>query len=120
MGKTSKPLTILVHPSLQMGPGIVELAAKGHTIYSMDHDGYEVAADCDLILGPNCWRMPTHLLKYLDIAIAGARKIRYAENKAVVKQAVSKGTKKPRARKPSAQADARSSTETTPTEGGAQ
>ena len=115
MGKTSKPLHILISDQLEGHPEIQALVEKGHdVVVDRDHVSY------DLVMGPNCWRMPTHLLKYLDIAIAGARKIRYAENKAVVKQAVSKGTKKPRARKPSAQADARSSAETTPTEGGTQ
>ena len=76
MGKTPKPLTILVHPSLRHTPEIEALVAKGH----------DIAEGCpletyDLVFGPNCWRMLPELLPYLDLAIKGARGVRYPKGK---------------------------------------
>lgn len=79
MGKTPKPLTILVHPSLANSPEILELAAKGHEIHtepsmSMIAQHWQ---DYDLVLGPTCWRMDASMLAYLDLAIKGARTVKY-------------------------------------------
>jgi hypothetical protein len=79
MGKTQKPLTILVHPSLVETPEFRTLAAQGHTITS---DLYlESAWDADIVFGPNCWRMTPELLPYLDLAIKGARGVKYPKGK---------------------------------------
>ena len=73
MGKTTKPLRVLVI-GLPQSPEFDEIAALGHTVeYSANTEGY------DLILGPRCWRMDERLLRLelLPLAIKEARGIRY-------------------------------------------
>lgn len=82
MGKTQKPLTILVHPSLGDAPEIVTLAEKGHTIcVGYSPAGLATMEMFDIILGPNCWRITPELLPYLDLAIKGARGVKYPKGK---------------------------------------
>lgn len=84
MGKTSKPLTIVVHPTLRMelGGQLTALTSQGHTVSWMDSeiDG-EYVANADLIVAPNAWRMFGALTKYLDVAIKGARVTAYPPKK---------------------------------------
>lgn len=75
MGKTPKPLTILVHSDLFDTPEVQALAAKGHNIIQIAPP--ESLANADLVIGPNCWRMTSELLPYLDLAIKGARGVKY-------------------------------------------
>lgn len=75
MGKTSKPLNILVHPLLD-GDMFGELRDKGHMVHSTDSPRLGLH-DYDLILTPNAWRMTPQLLQYLDDAIKAARQARY-------------------------------------------
>lgn len=83
MGKSPKPLSILVHPELADTPEIRELSEKGHVIVVATHALTVGLAlhDFDIILGPNCWRMDKDLLKYLDVAIKSARGIKYPKGK---------------------------------------
>ncbi len=81
MGKTSKPLNILVHPSLASAGEVKALRDKGHTVTI----GEELDA-WDLILCPACFRMVSELLKYLDAAVKGARVVRYPQAEKKLKQ----------------------------------
>jgi len=66
-GKTTKPISILVHPELE--EEFSKEAEVGHRI--------TVGADMahyDMIVGPNCWRMTRELLKHKEVAIRAARK----------------------------------------------
>jgi len=74
MGHTTKPLRILVHPSL-CGPyaGWHELRDQGHTVDTFEAPSL-LLPEYNLILGPNCWRMTLELKQYLDVAMKAARK----------------------------------------------
>ena len=71
MGKTPKPLKILVHLSMLDWPEVQALVDQGHTIDT--HPGTLSLHDWDLILGPNCWRMDDNLRPFLPLAIKEAR-----------------------------------------------
>jgi hypothetical protein len=86
MGRTPKPLSIAVDDVLAETPEIAALAAKGHNIYKFSqynrgNDNPLNLPGVDLILGPNCWRMDATLLQYLDLAIKGARGVKYPKGK---------------------------------------
>ena len=89
MGKSPKPLSFLIHPSLMPldAPGLTALAEQGHTFGIMGD-----AADFDLILGPNCWR--AFDLKHLDLAIKSARAVKFP-----IKPKAEKKPHKPRKKK---------------------
>lgn len=75
MGKTSKPVTILVlDADLYNSAEVQALVEKGHDVSV----GAELKGFLDswgLIIGRRCWYMDTKHLKYLDkIAIPAARK----------------------------------------------
>lgn len=76
MGKTSKPLTIMVHPEIAHWPEWVDLATKGHTIIPMVLVNQSPGA-VDLFVGPKCWRMNEMTRKYIDLAISSSREERY-------------------------------------------
>jgi hypothetical protein len=65
-GKTTKPITILVHPDL--ADEFVGEQQVGHIVTIGDK-----MSQYDMIVGPNCWRMTKELLKHKDIAIKAAR-----------------------------------------------
>ena len=89
MGKTPKPLSFLIHPSLVEGQLLAGLAEQGHIVhYSADQDPGRHIWDYDIILGPNAWR--AFDLKHLDLAMKSARAVKY------VKKSEAK-PKKPRA-----------------------
>ena len=81
MGRTTKPLNILVAPSLADSPEVKELEEKGHfiTIYleKIKICSGESLEDFDLILHPNAWRMDRQHLLYLKIAVEEAQAMRY-------------------------------------------
>ena len=77
-GKTSQPLTILVHPDLIEYSEFKALAAMGHNVQRLDGS----YASEDLIIGPNCHYLDRHLIKYVDEAVKWARK----RKKALVKK----------------------------------
>lgn len=85
MGRASRLLRVLVHPSLESLEVIQALRDKGHIVMSSitpsSPEGKETDSapsplgiwDFDLVLGPNCWRMDLILMKHLDLAIKSAR-----------------------------------------------
>ena len=79
MGRSSKPLSILLHPELESWPEFQDLKAQGHGVVTAQdlHLANVVLGEMDLILGPTCWRMDPQHRKYLPQAIAAARKVRY-------------------------------------------
>lgn len=86
MGKTSKPLNILV-VGFDKSQYFADLALQGHTIHydipgnSTPCDEGEGLREYDLILGHKCWRMNKKLLKYLPLAIKESRKTAYPTTK---------------------------------------
>ena len=86
MGKTPKPLTILVHPGLMEWAEIKALQEQGHIVTDMgDSLLLGPLADSDMILAPNAWRMTEDLRSYLDTAIASARRVKYGTDKGITK-----------------------------------
>jgi len=77
MGKSSKPLTILVFPPLADWEEFKALAAQGHTIHRAGYD----PGQCDLVIGPTAWFMDEAHRKYLPLAIKAARARRYGKEK---------------------------------------
>lgn len=72
MGKTPKPLTILVHHTLLGWDEIRALEAQGHTIFTLGDSA-------DLILAPNAWRMTEDLRSCLDLSVKAARRRKYGK-----------------------------------------
>lgn len=70
MGRPNPALRILVHPQWGDHPLVRGLAEAGHDVAVMDDqpDGP------DLILHPAAWRWHDALWKYLDVALAEARR----------------------------------------------
>lgn len=77
MGKTTKPLTIFVHPSILNWPEWQLLRDQGHVIGSLIDIKQASLDDPDLWFGPTCWRMDNNLRKYIDDAITVAREVKY-------------------------------------------
>ena len=77
MGRTPKPLQIWVDETIYQAEVFEPLAKQGHLIVTGQGLGDYVMTDFDLMLGPQCWRMTPDLLKHLDLAVAGARALRY-------------------------------------------
>ena len=73
MGKTPKPLTILVHPDLYSQPWVAELEAKGHIICNRTSDAWAY----DLILAPQACRFVPGMEFLLDEVVKGARRLKY-------------------------------------------
>ena len=78
VGRTPKPLTILVHPGLMEWAEIKALREQGHEVCENQHGALE---DYDVILAPNAWRMTEDLRPYLDLAVKAARKVKYGKDK---------------------------------------
>ena len=74
MGKTSKPLRIGVQQNIKEWSELAALKAQGHEINAL----YDY--DYDLILGPTCHRMNEDLRKYLPLALAEARRVKYPKS----------------------------------------
>ncbi len=75
-GKTTKPLEILVHPDLWDLDEVQLLRDQGHRVYLL----CDITA-ADMVIGPNCWRMPADCIKYLPAAIKAARAVVYGPTK---------------------------------------
>ena len=73
MGRSPKPLTILVHHEFLEWDEIKRLQEQGHSITAWGESGY------DLVLSPEAWRMTPDLRPYLDLAIKAARKKKYGK-----------------------------------------
>lgn len=75
----------MTDPDLASHPALKKLADQGHTILDLTMPaGVEecthciLAGDFDLVIGPRAWYMtPTHLDKYLDLALKAALLRRY-------------------------------------------
>lgn len=74
MGKSPKPLRILVHPGIAQWPEFQALREQGHTVIQLDEDH-------DVVLGPTCWLMDPKHQPYLSTAIATVRQRRYPKEK---------------------------------------
>jgi hypothetical protein len=74
MGRSPKPLTILIYGSVYDWEEIRALEAQGHTV-KWDNSEY------DVILGSSCWLMDEQHRKYLPLAISEARRRRYPPTK---------------------------------------
>lgn len=78
MGRTSRPVKVLVSPEMLEWDEVKALKDQGHEIES------GAMGDWDLVLGPNCWNMDDSLRRYfLTDAIPAARK-RAAERKKII------------------------------------
>lgn len=76
MGKTPKPLTILLHPDLQDWEEFKFLRDQGHIIEV--GTGFEQP---DIILGPNAHWMDEELRHHLDLTIKSAQRRKYGKEK---------------------------------------
>lgn len=80
MGKTPKPLRIFIlDKDLYETLEVQEYKAKGHFI---DYAGQYVAPrwpieENDLVMGKKAWRMDLDLMKYLPLALAEGRRVKY-------------------------------------------
>jgi hypothetical protein len=92
VSKSTKPLTIAVHPAFLKEPWVQELRDKGHRVFSLrelncenvfgDPSASIIGPDgCDLILAPQAARFLPGMHKYLDSFIKGARVAKYGANK---------------------------------------
>ena len=79
MGRTPKPLQMLIDPLLLAAAPetFQELTDQGHLIVAYEDAKDYVMSDFDAILGCNARRMTPDLLKHLPLAIRGARDLRY-------------------------------------------
>lgn len=73
MGKTQKPVTILVmDDTLMQSDAIKALEAKGHVV----HPGTPAGNLYDVIIGPQCWRIEPglgDLTVLLEMVLKGVR-----------------------------------------------
>lgn len=76
MGKSPKPLSILIHPDIAEWECWQGFRDQGYTIEVMENP-----KAYDLIMGPNAWQMREGLNKYVKIAIEEGRKVRYPNRK---------------------------------------
>ena len=74
MGKTTKPLKILVDEALFECPEVQELIARGHSIE------WFAPGEIDLILGPIMWRMNSQLIPWLSLAVKEAQHKKYSKS----------------------------------------
>lgn len=80
MGKTPKPLSLLVDPSLEPLEGFQALRDKGHWITSapVSREGNPCSVwEFDAVVGPTSWRMTRELMKHLDPMLKGLRASKY-------------------------------------------
>ena len=76
MGKSQKPLVIVTYPPISEWPELADLEAQGHTIIRRGDADVPMA---DLYLGPECHRMSEDLRKYLPLALAEGRRVKYGK-----------------------------------------
>ena len=93
MSKSSKPVSLLIHPSLD-GEEMDKLREQGHVVDVMGLDPSPSSPlTYDLILGPNCWWLPPEHIDLLPTALKAAREVRYppTEKKPVKRKKRDKG-----------------------------
>lgn len=74
MGQTSKPLHILINPTLMEHPSIQALRDKGHRVEPL-------YIEADLLLDERAWYMTEKHLQYLEWALKGARERKYGKSR---------------------------------------
>lgn len=74
MGRTPKPLTMVVDRRIADWPEIIKLQEQGHTIIVWDY------IDIDMVLGPLSHRMDESIRKWLPEAIKAIRLRRYPKD----------------------------------------
>ena len=72
MGKSSKPLIYLVHPSLEGTPEIQDRLSKGHVITFDD-----IFLNYDAVIGPTCYRISSETVNLLDLVEKSIRATKY-------------------------------------------
>lgn len=84
MGKTAKPLSILVmDETLYQSPEVQALRAKGHQVHFVTEA--MTIFQYDVVIGPQCWRVEHglgDLGAILEMVLKGVRAKRYATKKA--------------------------------------
>ncbi len=79
MGKTAKPLVILVtNKALLESPEVQALREKGHTIAFCEFHTN------DVIIGPQCWRVDPslgNLEAIFEMVLKGVRTVKYGKGK---------------------------------------
>ena len=85
MGKTSKPLYVIVHDDLLHLP---EFDAKVYEFVSMGNRAKHLSSatgddllHADMVLGPNMFRILPETVKYFDAAVKGVRATVYPQEK---------------------------------------
>lgn len=83
MGKTPKPLTIIIAPVLLLKEGketpwAKALVEKGHNVKVWNDPAF---CEADLILGPNCARFLPGMEFMLDSLVKGARAVKFPKEK---------------------------------------
>ena len=78
MGRSPKPLKILVASKLFDWQEVQALRDQGHTLDSFEAPTLPLS-DYDLILGPRSWMMDESHRGYLGVAIKAARAKRYGK-----------------------------------------
>lgn len=103
MGKSPKPLSFLIHPSLvqtdEDRQQLADLEGQGHTVNQMDTELFRNViglSQYDIILSPNAWR--AFDLRHLDLAMKSARAVKFPLNPKVPKK-----PRKPRKKKSDAE-----------------
>jgi hypothetical protein len=79
MGKTPKPLRIIADDRLTSWPELTALILQGHEVIFTRFDIEGEAAD--LVIGPTCHRMDEPYRKYLSLALAEGRRVKYPKGK---------------------------------------
>lgn len=79
VGRTPKPLLILVHHAYMNWSEVLALQEQGHQVEAGPLDSG--VPEFDLILAPNAWRMTEDLRPFLPLAIKAARAARYGPAK---------------------------------------
>ena len=77
MGRSPKPLRVLVHPDIAQWAEFDTLRDQGHLIEQQ----LTPLDEYDLVLGPTCWHMTPKHRKYLKDAVQAARSKRYPKEK---------------------------------------
>ena len=79
MGKTSKPLRILVTRAEMLAwPEVVKMVEQQHQVSGPVYPGEPF----DVILGPECWRMTEQHRPFWQVMVDSVRKWRYPKEKA--------------------------------------
>jgi len=73
MGKTPRPIRILIHPSMDNWEIFKDLKAQGHQVHTIPEEGDPWSYDT--IMGPSAWRMDEALALEAPRAIKSSREV---------------------------------------------